>query len=137
MKKFFLLILITFFVGGVNAQIKKDTVINTKSVKVDEKTRGADANIITPKPTDDKAIEKSRGPEYGDDYCDININNNTGYTIDIYVDGCYRGTIYAWERKVTWAIPGRTKFYGKSIGGTYTWGPWYFDCRWQYTWSLW
>jgi hypothetical protein len=126
-----------FMMGSITtsfAQAKEKKTIEEKSVK-NANTRGADANIKVPKPTQDQAVPKSRGPSYPG-YCDVVICNNTGYTIDIYVDYAYRGTIGAWEEKVTWAIPGPTRLYAKSIGGTVYWGPREVDCNYMYTWRL-
>jgi hypothetical protein len=140
MKRIFVLLLLTLFVGSVFAQAQKEKkAIETKLVKID-KSRGAaaDPNIKQAKPVDDKVLaEKPRGDVYGANYCDVVIENHTGYTIDIYVDFKYRGTINAYEAKVTWAIPGATRLYAKSIGGTASWGPVNVDCQYQYTWRLW
>jgi hypothetical protein len=136
MKKFFLIALVTVFTASIFAQTQKQTkLIEVKGVKI-EQQRGADANIKTAKPVTEVVADKSRGPVYGDNYCDVNLENNTGFTIDIYVDGNYRGTLGAWENKVTWAIPGKTRLYGKSVGGTVQWGPSLVDCDWKYTWRL-
>ena len=120
----------------INANAQEKKVVETRGQKV-EATRGADPNIKTPKPANDENIvPKPADTEYRSGECKIWIDNNTGYSIDIYVDGNYKGTIAAWETKHTWAISGRTKLYGKSIGGTTSWGPIYFDCGDIYTWHL-
>jgi hypothetical protein len=136
MKKLFFIALVTLIATSVFAQGQKQKkMIETKGVKI-EQPKGADANIKVAKPVTDQAVPKEKGPVYGGSYCDVNLENHTGYFIDIYVDGSYRGTIGAWESKVTWAIPGRTTLYGKSILGTVSWGPIGVDCDWIYTWSL-
>ncbi len=136
MKKILIFALVTLFVASVSAQGQKQKkVIETKGVKI-EATRGADANIKTEKPVGEVIIAKDRGPVYGDNYCDVNLENHSGYYIDIYIDGSYRGTIGPWEAKVSWAIPGKTTLYGKSTGGTVSWGPQQVDCGYIYTWGL-
>jgi hypothetical protein len=134
------LIAMVAFIGSVvvpsalQAQTKEKKNVEEKA-KVYEKTRGADANIKTTKPADDtKAakVEKTRG-----ELCYIYVNNYTGYAVDIYIDGDWMGTIAAYATAYTYAYPGTTKAYGKSIGGTMTWGPTYFDCKYDYTWNLW
>ena len=59
-----------------------------------------------------------------------------GFAVDIYVDGEYAGTVGAWGDGYTWAIEGKTKLYGKSTGGTLTWGPVYVDCYYEHRWKL-
>lgn len=137
MKKILIFALLTLFVAGVSAQTQKQTkLIETKGILF-EKQRGADPNIKTEKPSGDVVVPKERGPVYGDNYCDVNLENHSGYSIDIYIDGDYRGTIGPWENRVSWAIPGKTILYGKSIGGTVYWGPQQVDCGYIYTWRLW
>jgi len=87
-----------FSVSTVFAQETK--VVNVKAVKV-EKSRGENPNIKQARPTSDIAApkpDKSRG-----EICTIGFENFTGYSIDVYVDGIYRGTMAPWEaeRRVT------------------------------------
>ena len=140
MKKvaFILAFVAAFLISGMQpsfAQKKEKKNIDVTGVKI-EKSKGANPNITTPKPTTDVVAPKMKGPKYGASLCDVAIENYTGYIVDIYVDGEYRGTIGAYETGVTWAIPGRTRLYGISIGGTVEWGPSYVDCNWLYTWRL-
>jgi len=136
MKKLVLVALVAFLGSVVvpsaaQAQTKQRKNVESKSM-VFEKTRGADENIKTAKPASDNKVEKTRG-----ELCYIYINNYTGYAIDIYIDGDWMGTIAAYSTSYTYAYPGSTKAYGKSIGGTMYWGPTYFDCQYEYTWNLW
>jgi hypothetical protein len=139
MKKFIIVALVAFLgsivvPSALQAQTKEKKNIEEKS-KTFEKTRGTDENIKTAKPTTDNKVEKpaaTRG-----ELCYIYVNNYTGYAIDIYVDGDWMGTIAAYATAYTYAYPGNTKAYGKSIGGTRVWGPTYFDCQYDYTWNLW
>ena len=120
--------------SALQAQGLEKKTIEEKS-QVYEKSRGVDENIRTPKPIDDtKAVEpeKDRG-----ELCYIYVNNYSGFAIDIYIDGDWMGTIAAYSTAYTYAYPGNTKAYGKSIGGTMAWGPTYFDCQYEYTWNLW
>lgn len=119
--------------SAVQAQVKEKKNIDVKAQMV-EKTRGADENIKTVKPVDDtkaNKVEKTRG-----ELCYIYVYNYTGYAVDIYIDGDWMGTIAAYSSAYTYAYPGSTKAYGKSIGGTMSWGPTYFDCQYEYTWNL-
>ncbi|MEI6765097.1 MAG: hypothetical protein WCM76_05605 [Bacteroidota bacterium] len=137
MKKLILIALIAFagsLFAPVQAQVKQKKEIK-ENAKVYEKSRGADANIKSEKPVGDTKApmkEKARG-----ELCYIYVNNYTPYAIDIYIDGDWMGTIAAYSTAYTYAYPGSTKAYGKSVGGTYTWGPTTFDCAYEYTWNLW
>lgn len=143
MKK--IIVLTLFLFAGflfytANAQ---DTKKETKTIEVAsadiEATRGASPHITTPKPAcerpDDKVAPKPETTSRGS-YCQVIIDNWTGYAIDIYVDGDWAGTVAAWSDGYTWAIPGRTKLYGESVGLTKYWGPSYVDCDSKSTWTL-
>lgn len=94
------------------------------------------------KPSNSKtpvAEPRSRGDVYGADYCDVVVDNYTGWYIDIYVDNEYRGTIAPYDRRVTWAVKGNTKLYGKAEfddGSYYYWGPSYVEADYEYTLNL-
>lgn len=117
---------------------RKAKTVDSKasSVKSDEVNKLAQpSNEKKPKPD----ANKSRGDVYGPNYSDIIVDNYTGWSIDIYVDGSYRGTIAPYDRKVTWAIPGNTQLYGKAtfVDGSYMyWGPMNASTGYAYTWNL-
>ena len=133
--RFLLSVVIVLFVFS-NTQAQEKKTIESKAQKV-ESTRGDDPNIIVPKAlNDENPVLKPKEEKTRAGYCKVFIDNNTGYTIDIYIDGAYKGTIPPWETQYTWAISGKTKFYAKTIGGTYYWGPKYYDCNFEFTWRL-
>ena len=143
MKKLTLILTVTaIFVAGTItssvAQTKQKKTIETVSKQ--KKAGEAIVDITVPKATNVEgkpaAEDKSRGDVYGSSYCDVTIDNWTGYSIDIYIDGSYRGTIAPYDKRVTWAIPGTTKLYAESTGTTYYWGPYTFGCDYSYTWKL-
>jgi hypothetical protein len=116
---------------------KKKKIIEAKAITQPSDTVGALArpqNEKNPRPE-----SKSRGDVYGANYSDIVIDNFTGYTIDIYVDGSFRGTIAPYDKKVTWAVPGNTRLYAKAVfnDGSYIyWGPTVTYTGYEYTWRL-
>lgn len=116
---------------------KKKKTIEAKALS----TPTAEVTALN-KPTNErnpKPEAKTRGDVYGADYSDINVVNYTGYSIDIYVNGSYRGTIAAYDKKVTWAVPGNTQLYAKAVfnDGSYLyWGPTVTYTGYEYTWSL-
>ncbi len=117
MKKFFSVILLAFlalqvsFGQSVDTQ-KKTKVKEVKSVKV-EKTRGENPNIKTYAPTTDVPVAKQRGD------CAINFDNWTGYMINVYVDGNFKGTVDAWGSGWVVVANGYTTVYCITVGGTY------------------
>ncbi|MBN1198892.1 MAG: hypothetical protein JXA23_06040 [Bacteroidales bacterium] len=135
-----MVVLITIFLMSSTvlsyAQEKQTKVIEEKSAV---KTRGEAPVQITPKMTNTPGQpakeDKSRGDVYPG-YCDVVIDNWTGWYIDIYIDGSYRGQIKPWDKRVTWAIPGNTKLYAEAPGTSFYWGPRMVDCGYQHTWKL-
>ena len=121
-----LLLLATFFVVGfgitANAQVrgkyKKETIVSNAISNPDPKVDGLQ-----------KAVNQKN----------VVVDNWTGYYIDIYVNGNYRGTVSPWDKRVTWAIPGTNTLYAKAVfdDGSYLyWGPKVTYTGYQYTWKL-
>jgi hypothetical protein len=140
-KQIFLFALLLGVIGtSANAQpktLKKET-INSKAVTTPDPKAAAlqRANNVKGKPA---APTSSRGDVYGADYSDVVVDNWTGYYVDIYVNGNYRGTISPYDKKVTWAIPGTNTLYAKATfnDGSYLyWGPKVTYTGYQYTWKL-
>ncbi|MBN1186405.1 MAG: hypothetical protein JXB49_29285 [Bacteroidales bacterium] len=118
----------------INAQEKEKVNIDSKGAAY-EATRGADPNIVQDKPSTDAPTEKPAESRGASD-CWIKIVNNSGFSIDIYVDGYWKGTVSDWDYGWTTAIPGKTLLYGASVGRTVTWGPVEVDCLSEFTWTL-
>lgn len=124
---------IIFFFGSTLstntfAQDKKPVDLNATSV---EKSRGENPNIKSQAPTSDEnpmpEPEKERGS-----LCMIDFNNNTGYYVEIYVNGYYMGTVAPWGVYAVDAYAGYTTIYCITSGGTYEWSSagncdYYFD----------
>jgi len=124
----------------VNEQKKEEKQVDNQSARGEGKS---DENVQTPKAKNDPQASnqapENRGDVYGSDYCDVKLRNYTGYYIDIYVDGSFRGTLGPWEDRVSWAIPGKTKLYGRADfddGSWLYWGPIEAECSYEYTWNL-
>ena len=131
--------LIALFLAGIfitNVQGQEKKIVESKAQKV-EATRGDNPFIKVPKAVNDEnPVPEPKEEQTRATYCKIWIDNYTGYTIDIYIDGKYKGTIPPWEKQYTWAIAGKTHFYAETVGRTYYWGPHWFDCNYEYTWRL-
>jgi len=116
-KLILILLITTLLITNSYAQGQKKTV-DVKGNKV-EKARGANPNIKVDVPTTDKPVpkpEKARG-----EYCSVVFNNNTGYYINIYVDGYYKGTLAPWDRGSVTVYAGYKTIYCITTGGTRDW----------------
>jgi len=132
---------IAFLATPINSISQKATkkVAKTIEAKASDKPNEVVAALNKPGNIKDKPVEKSRGDVYGSNLSDIVVDNYTGYYIDIYVDGSYRGTLAPWDKKVTWAIPGSTTLYAKAVfdDGSYKyWGPTTAQTGYEYKWNL-
>jgi hypothetical protein len=109
------------FLNVANAQgkAKKTQEVHSKEVS---KSRGANPNIKAAKPSSDDKVApkpaKSRGSEGN---CCLEFNNLTGYFVDVYVDGYFRGTLDAWGSAGICVPGGYTTVYCITIGGTREW----------------
>ncbi len=105
-----------------------------KSVKVTSSAvasaRGANPHIKMDKPSTDKEVTKPRGT-----YCSVNFNNHTGYVIDIYVDGNFKGTLAAYDAGSVTVYSGYTTIYCISAGKTKEWNA-SGNCDGQYNYDL-
>jgi hypothetical protein len=109
-----------------NAQksIKRDV-----KASVVESNRGSNPNIKSQAPTSDTEEAKSRGT------CSIYFSNYTGYYINIYVDGYYRGQLAPWGGGTVNVGDGYTSIYCLSAGGTREWSD-AGNCSGSYTFRL-
>ncbi len=110
---------IFFCSSNAFSQTKEKKSKDVNAVKV-EKSRGENPNIKQGRPTTDTPAakpDKSRG-----DVCIIGFDNYTGYYVDVYVDGVYRGTLDPWENENTVTLySGYKTIYCVTTGGTYEW----------------
>jgi hypothetical protein len=129
---------------GFNAQAQKPDL---KKETIESKAMSAPSNEVNElkRPVNDKnkrveaAPKKAMGDVFGEEYSDIVVDNWSGYYVDIYVNGNYRGTIPPYEKQVTWAIPGNNTLYAKAPfrDGSYIyWGPRKTATGYSYTWKL-
>src|SRR5258708_5974349 len=134
--------LFTFLIMGNSVIAQQKT--SKKKKTIEAKANAAPSNEVAAlkRPANEKNPKpetKTRGDVYGSNYSDIIIDNYTGYSIDVYVDGSFRGTIAPYDKKVTWAVPGNNRLYGKAVfdDGSYLyWGPDTPYTGYEYTWKL-
>jgi len=126
MKKSFSIVFSCLFFAlmsvNANAQNAPKKSIDLKSTEI-APSRGANPNIISDRGNSD---EVSRGS--GVYTCWVYFHNYTGYTIDIYVDGYYEGTLGAYADAYITTGDGYTTVYGRSIGQTREWNFSGADC---------
>jgi hypothetical protein len=115
MKKLFFIALMTACVSfSYQSFAQTKGGVDVVGTKVDKSRGGTQYTLPTtdveaPKP------DKSRGA------CCINFDNWTGYTIYVWVDGNFKGTVSAWQDGGVCVGSGWTKWYARTAGGTYEW----------------
>jgi hypothetical protein len=107
---------------------QKKIKIDVKAASV-ETNRSSNPNIKSGAPTTDEVATKSRGT------CSIYFSNYTGYYINIYVDGYYRGQLSPWGGGTVNVGDGYTTIYCLSAGGTKEWSG-AGNCSGYYTFNL-
>lgn len=109
------------------AQKKITRTLNAKTV---EASRGANTQIKSDAPTTDVAEPKARGAS-----CNIYFSNYTGYYVNIYVDGYYRGQLSPWGGGTVVVASGYTSIYCITAGKTLEWSD-AGNCLGSYTFRL-
>lgn len=112
MKKVILFALVCILSVGIaqTASAKDKQKVTVKATK----GKGA-ADIKQDRPTKDVPKEKSRGA------CSVDFINHTGYTINVYMDGYFWGTLAPYSSGNVTDGNGYTKIYCVTVGGTYSW----------------
>ena len=131
MKKMILGIFVTasmLFAFSTTTYAQKKVNRDVKAVTV-EGTRSSNPNIKSNAPTTDEVETKSRGT------CTINFVNRTGYYVNVYVDGYYRGQLSPWGSGSVSVSDGYTTVYCLSAGGTREWSD-AGTCSGYYTFTL-
>ncbi len=120
MKKTVLLTIATLLFATIafnaNAQDGARKRVDLKSESVT--SRGANPEVKADRPSSD-APAASRGNGAGT--CYIYLHNYSAYSIDIYVDGYWEGTLGAYADSYVPTGTGYTTLYGWSVGRTKEW----------------
>ncbi len=134
-KNLFMLLIAVLSFGFANAQTngKREHVI--KDVKATKMVPGSTRGSTKAKPTTDVIVEAPTNRGSGS-YCYLTFDNYTGYNIDIWVDGNYKGWVEAWGKGDVTVYGGYTSWYAESAGGGYSWSnsgdcfsDWYINLR--------
>ena len=115
------------FSSTAQAQKKISRAVHAKTVDI---SRSNNPNIKTEAPTTDEAIPKARGAA-----CNINFSNYTGYYVNVYVDGYYRGQVSPWGGGTVTVGGGYTAIYCITAGRTLEWSD-AGNCTGAYTFKL-
>jgi hypothetical protein len=115
------------FSSTTYAQKKVAKTVTAKTVSA---SRGVNPNIKSDAPTTDVAEGKARGAA-----CSIYFSNYTGYYVNIYVDGYYRGQLSPWGGGTVVVADGYTSIYCITAGKTLEWSD-AGNCVGQYTFKL-
>jgi hypothetical protein len=134
MKQLILGVLTSCFLLAVttesNAQ-KTKVVTRTVKAKTVEASRGANTNIKSDMPSSDTPVAQARGAAS----CNINFSNYTGYYVNVYVDGYYKGQLSPWGSGSVVVGDGYTSIYCITAGRTLEWSD-AGNCYGSYTFRL-
>lgn len=114
------------------ASYAQDKRIEVKSKSV-AKTRGENPYIKTKASASDEA--PTEAPADKSKNCQINVANNTGFVVEVYVDGNAKGTLDAWSESTIKVRGGYKTIYAITTGKSKEWfadG----DCAGKYTFVL-
>lgn len=114
---------------SITASAQKKITVKVESQKV-ERTRGANENIKSDVPTTDVKEVKT------DSKCMIEFHNYTGYYVNVYVDGYYKGQLAPYGKSIVTVSNGYTTIYGLSAGGTVEWPTQSGNCNGYYTYGF-
>ena len=104
------------FTTESTAQAQKK-VSRTVKAKTVEASRGANANIKSEAPTSDEPVAQARGAAA----CSIYFSNYTGFYVNVYVDGYYKGQLAPWGGGTVVVADGYTSIYCITAGKTLEW----------------
>lgn len=116
------------------------TVVDIESADVDySNTRSTNPNIKISAPDNDKnplpGSKKKGNAKANGKECEIIFDNYTGYFIEVYIDGIYKGTVGEWGTLYVTVRGGYTKIYALTTGGTKEWNA-EGNCEGNYVWKL-
>jgi len=114
MKKILFAAMVCTMALGTTAYANPGKNVKVVASKMDAKSRGA-SPIKVDRPTTDKVEEKTRGN------CSVNFKNHTGYYVNVYVDGTFRGTLSPYSSGNVTVGGGYTTIYCETAGKTYNW----------------
>ena len=121
MKKSFLgtfiagLMLLAFSTTSDAQKVK--TVTRTVKATTISASRGANINIKSEAPNTDTPSPQARGANL----CNIYFSNYTGYYVNVYVDGYYKGQLSPWGGGTVVVGDGYTTIYCITAGRTLEW----------------
>lgn len=138
MKKIIFIIVFSFaaflFPFNVAAQKSDSIIVLAKAENI--KNYPAILKKISPKPVNDNPLPGKPALKSAEKY-NVTINNSTGYTIDIYNDSLYIGTIAAWKTDYMFPVSDLSGLIGLSVGHTKIWAfPVHFEENKCYRWIL-
>lgn len=134
MKQLILGILVScFMLGAATTSYSQKVKPVTRDIKAKtvEASRGANTNIKSDAPTTDNAVAQSRGAAS----CSIYFSNYTGYYVNVYVDGYYKGQLSPWGGGTVVVGDGYTSIYCITAGRTLEWSD-AGNCYGSYTFRL-
>jgi hypothetical protein len=119
--------------SGSTKSTKSRGASDAKDENIKQDSQPNDPNVKTEAPPD-KGGPKTRGAS-----CRIHIDNRTGYYVNIYTDGQYRGQVSPYGDSIGYVGCGDTNFYARAVfndGSVLTWGPSGYFVDGSFTWTL-
>jgi hypothetical protein len=145
-------VLIGLPVSTVTAQekdaAKKPTTSAAMASDKAGKSKSGDDSNVKSKSNENDASKAASGPieksgktrGFGPYTCVVHVDNRTGWNVNVYIDGSFRGAVGGGGDLYLATGNGTTSFYARAdfTNDTYIpWGPRAFTCNAAYTWTLW
>ncbi|MBC7873753.1 MAG: hypothetical protein H7Y01_07155 [Ferruginibacter sp.] len=127
----FMLIMFSTTTSAQILKLKVKKIEKTVMAKPVDANRGANLNIKSEAPVTDVSETQARGGAS----CSIYFSNYTGYYVNIYVDGYYRGQLAPWGGGTVVVGDGYTSIYCITAGRTLEWSE-AGNCFGSYTFKL-
>ena len=124
-----LLLVALFLFGSQSIHAQKKITRTIKAATVND-PRGENPNIKTDPPTADSEELSPRGQD-----CQVKFSNYTGYYVNVYIDGYYRGQLSPWGGGTVMVASGYTSIYCITAGKTLEWRE-AGDCKNKYNFKL-
>lgn len=119
---------LTLIFTGLNNVFSQDRDKTIKEIKSKDvvKTRNYNAHIQFGAPKNDKNPQPAPANKGGEEVADlveldVVVDNFTGYYVEVYIDGVYKGTVSDWGTLNFTVQEPYTKLYCITSGGTKDW----------------
>ncbi|PLW93454.1 MAG: hypothetical protein C0592_06105 [Marinilabiliales bacterium] len=113
----FSMLLAFIFAGALNVQAQSQKTV----IKEEVSARGNNPDLKQTDICNMPDVERPDPTATRGSYCELTFDNYTGYYINVWVDGEYRGMLDPWGTGYVTVGSGWTTWYCETSGGTYFW----------------